>query len=264
MKQYLDLLEDILDNGTDTDDRTGTGARKVFGREMRFDLGDGFPLVTTKKIHFKSVLYELLWFVKGRNDVSWLQERGVRIWNEWQDEDGTIGPGYGYQWRSWPTYDGGFVDQLQNAVDRLKTHPYCRRNIVSAWNVGELDKMVLPPCHLMFQFDVADGRLNLGMIQRSCDMFLGVPYNVASYSTLTMMVAKMVGLEPGEFVWYGLNCHIYRSHFEQVKEQLTRNERPLPQLKIDYRGQSLDDWEYGDFELVDYNPHPTIKAKVAV
>ena len=265
MKQYLDLLQHILDNGTDRNDRTGTGTRSVFGYQMRFDLKDGFPLVTTKKIHLKSIIYELLWFLKGDTNVKYLQDNGVRIWNEWADpETGDLGHIYGYQWRSWPAYDGSFIDQIANAVNQIKTNPDSRRIIVSAWNVADLDKMNLPPCHAFFQFYVADGRLSLQLYQRSGDTFLGVPFNIASYALLLMMVAQVTGLEAGEFVHTLGDAHIYHNHFDQVRTQLERSPRKLPKMILNPDVKNLEDFTYDDFKLVDYDPHPHIKATVAV
>lgn len=265
MKQYLDLMADILENGVNKGDRTGTGTRSVFGRQMRFDLWDGFPLLTTKKVHLKSIIYELLWFMRGRNDVEWLQERGVRIWNEWQNEDGTIGPGYGIQWRSWPMPDGqGVIDQLETALETLRENPNCRRNMVCSWNVAQIDEMALPPCHCLFQFYVAEGRLSCQLYQRSCDFFLGVPFNIASYALLTMMMAKMAGLGLGEFVWTGGDVHLYNNHLDQAREQLLRDTKDLPIMCLNWRDQGLNDWEFEDFDLVAYNPHPAIKADVSV
>lgn len=272
MRQYLDLMQNILDNGVQKGDRTGTGTISLFGTQMRFNLADGFPLVTTKKVHLKSIIYELLWFMQGRTDVQWLRDRGVTIWDEWEDGDGTIGPGYGYQWRSWPhaewigheDYDINHIDQLQNALDRLKTNPNCRRNIVCAWNVGCVPEMALPPCHMLFQFYVAEGRLSCQLYQRSCDFFLGVPFNIASYALLTMMMARMAGLGLGEFIWTGGDTHLYNNHLDQARLQLSREPRDLPIMDLKDRGQGLDDWEYEDFTLLEYHPHPGIKAEVSV
>lgn len=264
MKQYLSLLRDILENGTDKSDRTGTGTRSVFGRQLRFDLSEGFPLVTTKKIHLKSVIYELLWFLKGDTNVAYLQEHGVRIWNEWADADGGLGHIYGYQWRSWPDYDGGFIDQISEVVETLKKNPDSRRIIVSAWNVADLKNMNLPPCHAFFQFYVADGKLSLQLYQRSADTFLGVPFNIASYALLTMMMAQVTGLKPGEFIHTLGDTHIYRNHFEQVEEQLKREPRPLPKIILNPEVKSIFDFKYEDFKLEGYDPHPHIAGKVSV
>ncbi|WP_022873778.1 thymidylate synthase [Nesterenkonia alba] len=261
---YEDLLADVLHHGAQKSDRTGTGTRSVFGRQIRYDLGESFPLITTKRVHFKSVAYELLWFLRGDSNVRWLQEHGVRIWNEWADDDGDLGPVYGVQWRSWPTPDGGSIDQIAQLVEQLRTRPDSRRHIVSAWNVGELDHMALPPCHLLFQFYVAEGRLSCQLYQRSADMFLGVPFNIASYSLLTLMLAQQTGLQPGEFIWTGGDCHIYDNHLEQVTEQLSRDPYPYPQLRIRRRPESIFDYDYSDFEVLNYQHHPTIKAQVAV
>lgn len=264
MQQYLTLLQHIMDNGVQKSDRTGTGTRSVFGYQMRFNLEEGFPLLTTKKLHLKSIIYELLWFLKGDTNVRYLQDNDVRIWNEWADADGNLGHIYGYQWRSWPRYDGGFVDQISEAVRTIKENPDSRRIIVSAWNVADLDNMNLPPCHAFFQFYVADGRLSLQLYQRSADTFLGVPFNIASYALLTMMMAQVCGLRPGDFVHTLGDTHIYNDHFEQVKEQLSRTPRPLPRMKINPEVKSIFDFKYEDFTLEDYNPHPHIKATVSV
>ena len=261
MKQYLDLLQDILDNGVDKGDLTGTGTRSVFGRQMRFDLSQGFPLLTTKKVHLKSIIYELLWFLKGDTNVRYLQEHGVRIWNEWADENGDLGPVYGAQWRNW---NNEGIDQIKNLIETLKKNPNDRRMIVSAWNPSQVPNMALPPCHMMFQFYVADNKLSCMLYQRSCDMFLGVPFNIASYALLTMMIAHVCGFEPGEFVHTLGDTHIYHNHFEQVKEQLTREPRPLPQMIIKRKVDSIDDFQYEDFELVGYDPWPAIKGVVSV
>ncbi|HET8795081.1 MAG TPA: thymidylate synthase [Arthrobacter sp.] len=261
---YEDLLRDVLANGTPKSDRTGTGTRSVFGRQIRFDLSNSFPLITTKRVHFKSLALELLWFLRGDSNAKWLQERGVKIWNEWAGDDGDLGPIYGVQWRSWPTPDGGHIDQIAQVVEGLKTNPDSRRHIVSAWNVSELHNMALPPCHVMFQFYVADGRLSCQLYQRSADLFLGVPFNIASYALLTRMVAQQTGLEPGEFIWTGGDCHIYDDHMNQVTEQLMRDAYPYPQLQIRRKPDSIFDYEYEDFEIVNYQHHPTIKAPVAV
>lgn len=264
MKQYLELLDHILTHGTDKEDRTGTGTRSVFGYQMRFNLADGFPLLTTKKLHLKSIIYELLWFLKGDTNVKYLQEHGVRIWNEWADENGDLGHIYGYQWRSWPAYDGTFIDQISEAIDQIKTNPSSRRIIVSAWNVADIPSMKLPPCHAFFQFYVADGCLSLQLYQRSADTFLGVPFNIASYALLLMMVAQVTGLEVGDFVHTLGDTHIYRNHFEQARLQLTREPRRLPRMIINPDVKSIFDFKYEDFELVDYDPHPHIKADVSV
>ncbi len=261
MQQYLDLLKDIMENGVDKMDRTGVGTRSVFGRQMRFDLSKGFPLVTTKKVHLKSIIYELLWFLKGDTNVKYLQEHGVRIWNEWADENGELGPVYGSQWRNW---NGEGIDQIADVIERLKKTPNDRRMIVSAWNVGKIAEMHLPPCHMMFQFYVANNKLSCMLYQRSCDMFLGVPFNIASYALLTMMVAQVCGYEPGEFVHTLGDTHIYHNHFEQVKEQLSHTPYPLPQMKINPAVKDINDFKYEDFELVNYQSYDTIKAKVAV
>jgi len=261
---YEDLLADVMANGTHKSDRTGTGTRSVFGRQIRFDLAESFPLITTKRVHFKSVALELLWFLRGDSNATWLQERGVRIWNEWADQDGELGPIYGVQWRSWPTPDGGSLDQISQVIEQLKSSPDSRRHVVSAWNPGQLEEMALPPCHILFQFYVADGKLSCQLYQRSADMLLGVPFNIASYSLLTLMVAQQVGLEPGEFVWTGGDCHIYDNHVEQVQEQLSREAYPAPQLKLARTPETIFDYELEDFEVLDYQHHPAIKAPVAV
>ncbi|MCM1070529.1 MAG: thymidylate synthase [[Clostridium] fimetarium] len=264
MRQYLDLLRHIMDNGVDKADRTGTGTRSVFGYQMRFDLEKGFPLLTTKKLHLKSIIYELLWFLKGDTNARYLQDRGVRIWNEWADPDGNLGHIYGYQWRSWPDYDGGFIDQIAEAVETIKRDPDSRRIIVSAWNVADIKNMNLPPCHAFFQFYVAQGRLSLQLYQRSADTFLGVPFNIASYALLTMMVAQVCGLRPGEFVHTLGDTHIYNNHFEQVAEQLSREPRPLPRMVINPEVKNIFDFKYEDFALEGYDPYPHIKATVSV
>ena len=253
-----------MDNGTQKGDRTGTGTRSVFGYQMRFNLEEGFPLLTTKKLHLKSIIHELLWFLKGDTNVRYLQENGVRIWNEWADEDGELGHIYGYQWRSWPTYDGGFIDQISEAVRTIKENPDSRRIIVSAWNVADLPNMNLPPCHAFFQFYVADGRLSLQLYQRSADTFLGVPFNIASYALLTMMMAQVCGLRPGDFIHTLGDTHIYNNHFEQVAEQLSRTPRALPRMVINRDVKSIFDFKFEDFTLEDYNPYPHIKATVSV
>ena len=264
MKLYLDLCRRILDEDVDKHDRTGTGTRSVFGHQMRFDLTEGFPLLTTKKLHLKSIIYELLWFLRGDTNARWLQERGVRIWNEWADPDGNLGHIYGYQWRSWPDYKGGTIDQISQAVDMIKNQPDSRRIIVNAWNVGDLDNMNLPPCHMFFQFYVAKGRLSLQMYQRSADTFLGVPFNIASYALLLQMMAQVTGLEPGEFIHTTGDTHIYTNHFEQVKLQLTRTPRPLPTMRLNPDVKSIFDFQYEDFTLENYDPWPHIPGKVSV
>ena len=264
MKQYLQLLDHILKNGTEKSDRTGTGTRSVFGYQMRFDLADGFPLLTTKKLHLKSIIHELLWFLKGDTNVRYLQENGVRIWNEWADENGDLGHVYGYQWRSWPDYNGGFIDQIAEAQNTIRHNPDSRRVIVSAWNVADINNMKLPPCHALFQFYVADGRLSLQLYQRSADCFLGVPFNIASYALLLMMMAQSTGLQPGEFIHTLGDAHLYLNHLEQARLQLTREPRPLPKMIINPDKKDIFDFEYSDFSLEDYNPHPHIKADVSV
>lgn len=264
MKQYLDLLNKIMTEGVDRGDRTGTGTRSIFGYQMRFNLENGFPLLTTKKLHLKSIIYELLWFLKGDTNVRYLQEHGVRIWNEWAKPDGDLGHVYGYQWRSWPDYNGGHIDQIKEVINTIKNNPESRRIIVSAWNVADLPDMALPPCHLLFQFYVADGKLSLMLYQRSADCFLGVPFNIASYALLLMMVAQVTGLKPGEFVHTLGDTHIYHNHFEQVKEQLSRTPGKLPTMKINPDVKDIFDFRYEDFELVDYVAQPHIKGEVAV
>jgi thymidylate synthase len=264
MKQYLDLLQHILDDGVEKNDRTGTGTLSVFGHQMRFNMDDGFPLLTTKKLHLKSIIYELLWFLKGDTNAKYLQDNGVRIWNEWADKDGNLGHIYGYQWRSWPDYEGGFIDQISEAVDMIKNDPDSRRIIVSAWNVGDLKNMNLPPCHAFFQFYVANGRLSLQMYQRSCDTFLGVPFNIASYALLLLMMAQVTGLKAGDLVHTLGDAHIYKNHIEQVKLQLTREPRPLPKMTLNPDVKSIFDFKYEDFTLSDYNPYPHISGTVAV
>lgn len=264
MRQYLDLLETILEKGTKKEDRTGTGTISRFGHQLRFDLSEGFPMVTTKKLHLKSIIYELLWFLKGDTNIKYLQDNGVRIWNEWADDDGNLGHIYGYQWRSWPTPDGKHIDQISQVIDAIKNNPDSRRHIVSAWNVGELDKMNLPPCHILFQFYVADGKLSCQLYQRSADVFLGVPFNIASYALLTLMMAQACGLQPGDFVHTFGDVHIYSNHIDQVKLQLTREPYPLPKMKINPDVKSIFDFKFEDFELVDYQSHPHIKGIVAV
>mgnify|MGYP006286705193 CR=1 FL=1 len=264
MKQYQQLLQRVLDEGIEKKDRTGTGTISVFGHQMRFDLESGFPLLTTKKMHLKSIIHELLWFIKGSTNVSYLKENGVRIWNEWAREDGELGPIYGYQWRSWPNYRGGHIDQLKEVIQSIQTNPDSRRHIVSAWNVGQLNDMELPPCHILFQFYVADGRLSCQLYQRSADIFLGVPFNIASYALLTRMVAQVTGLKPGEFVHTLGDAHIYLNHLEQVKLQLTRTPRHLPDMSINPDVQDIDGFQYSDFSLSNYDPHPHIKGKISV
>ena len=264
MKQYLDLLRRITTEGTKKTDRTGTGTISIFGHQMRFNLEEGFPLLTTKKLHLKSIIYELLWFLKGDTNVRYLQEHGVRIWNEWADENGELGPVYGHQWRSWPDYDGGTIDQIANVVDLIRNHPDSRRMIVSAWNVAEVEKMALPPCHTMFQFYVADGRLSLQLYQRSADTFLGVPFNIASYALLLMMMAQVTGLKAGEFIHTTGDTHVYLNHLEQVKLQLSRTPRPLPRMIINPDVKDLLDFHYEDFTLEGYDPWPHIAGVVAV
>ncbi|MDD2960612.1 MAG: thymidylate synthase [Muribaculaceae bacterium] len=264
MKQYLELLNHVMNEGVLKGDRTGTGTKSVFGYQMRYNLEDGFPLLTTKKLHLKSIIYELLWFLKGDTNVKYLQENGVRIWNEWADENGDLGPVYGSQWRSWQDYNGGFIDQISEVIDTIKNNPDSRRIIVSAWNVAAIPSMKLPPCHALFQFYVADGRLSLQLYQRSADIFLGVPFNIASYSLLLMMMAQVTGLKAGDFVHTLGDAHIYTNHFEQVKEQLSREPRKLPTMTINKDVKSLFDFKYEDFQLSDYDPLPHIKAVVAV
>ena len=264
MKQYLDLLQHILDHGVDKSDRTGTGTRSVFGYQMRFDLAEGFPLLTTKKLHLKSIIHELLWFLKGDTNVRYLQDNGVRIWNEWAGPDGDLGHIYGYQWRSWPDYNGGHIDQITRAIDDIKHNPDSRRIIVSAWNVADLDNMNLPPCHAFFQFYVADGRLSMQMYQRSADSFLGVPFNIASYALLLMMVAQVTGLQPGEFVHTLGDAHIYTNHMDQVRLQLEREPRALPRIVINPAVDDIFNFCYDDFRLEGYDPHPHIAGKVSV
>ena len=264
MKQYQDLLRHILATGREKGDRTGTGTISTFGYQMRFDLREGFPLLTTKKLHLKSIIYELLWFLQGDTNVHYLQEHGVRIWNEWAREDGDLGPIYGYQWRSWPDYQGGHIDQIQQIIDQLRRDPDSRRILVSAWNVAQLDQMALAPCHCLMQFYVAEGRLSLQLYQRSADVFLGVPFNIASYALLLMMIAQVTGLEVGDFVHTFGDVHIYRDHLEQVELQLERTPKTLPQMKLNPQIRQLEDFTYEDFELVGYEPYPHIAAKVSV
>lgn len=264
MKQYLDLMRRVMESGTEKTDRTGTGTRSVFGHQMRFDLADGFPLLTTKKLHLRSIIHELLWFLKGDTNVAYLQENGVRIWNEWADENGDLGHIYGYQWRSWPDYDGGGIDQISQAVDAIRNNPDSRRIIVSAWNVADIPNMHLPPCHALFQFYVADGRLSLQLYQRSADIFLGVPFNIASYALLLQMMAQVTGLEAGEFVHTLGDAHIYNNHLEQARLQLTREPRPLPKMVINPDVNDIFSFKYADFSLEGYDPHPHIKGVVSV
>ncbi|SDB40112.1 thymidylate synthase [Bauldia litoralis] len=264
MRQYLDLMRLALDTGAEKDDRTGTGTRSVFGHQMRFDLADGFPLVTTKKVHLKSIIHELLWFLSGDTNIRYLKENGVRIWDEWADENGDLGPVYGAQWRAWPTPDGGSIDQIRQVVEGIRSNPDSRRLIVTAWNPAEVDGMALPPCHCFFQFYVADGRLSCQLYQRSADIFLGVPFNIASYALLTMMVAQVTGLAPGDFVHTLGDAHLYLNHIDQARLQLSREPRPLPTMTINPDVGSIFDFVYGDFELEGYDPHPHIKAAVAV
>nr|WP_314498098.1 thymidylate synthase [uncultured Prevotella sp.] len=264
MQQYLNLLNRILAEGTQKGDRTGTGTLSIFGHQMRFDLRDGFPLLTTKKLHLKSIIYELLWFLRGDTNVRYLQEHGVRIWNEWADENGELGPVYGHQWRSWPDYKGGTIDQIKNVVDMIKHNPDSRRMMVTAWNPAEVDDMALPPCHCLFQFYVADGRLSLQLYQRSADSFLGVPFNIASYALLLQMIAQVTGLEAGEFIHTTGDTHLYLNHLEQAKLQLTREPRPLPKMKINPDVKDIFDFKYEDFELIGYDPLPHIPGVVAV
>ena len=260
---YEDLLREILADGAAKSDRTGTGTRSVFGRQLRFDLSEGFPLITTKKVHLKSIVYELLWFLRGDSNVRWLQDHGVTIWDEWADDNGDLGPVYGVQWRSWPTPDGHHIDQIGQALETLKSNPDSRRNIVSAWNVSEISNMALPPCHLLFQFYVADGKLSCQLYQRSADMFLGVPFNIASYALLTHMMAQQAGLDVGEFIWTGGDCHIYDNHIEQCELQVSREPRPYPTLKL-RKADSIFDYAYEDIEVIGYDPHPLIRGQVAV
>jgi thymidylate synthase len=264
MHQYLDLMRHVMTNGTHKSDRTGTGTMSVFGHQMRFDLQKGFPVVTTKKLHLKSIIIELLWFLQGSTNNNWLKERGVSIWDEWAKEDGELGPIYGYQWRSWPAPNGEHVDQISQLMDQIKNNPDSRRLIVSAWNVAEIPRMALPPCHAFFQFYVADGKLSCQLYQRSADIFLGVPFNIASYALLTHMIAQQAGLDVGEFIWTGGDCHLYSNHMEQVRLQLSREPLPLPKLVIRRKPASIFDYEYEDFELVGYQHHDPIKAPVAV
>nr|WP_183501089.1 thymidylate synthase [Microbacterium invictum] len=261
---YEDLLREVLASGTHKDDRTGTGTTSIFGRQIRFDLSQGFPLITTKRVHFKSVAYELLWFLRGDSNVAWLRENGVTIWDEWADADGELGPVYGVQWRSWPTPDGRHIDQISQLIEQIHATPDSRRLIVSAWNPADIPDMALAPCHALFQFYVADGKLSCQLYQRSADMFLGVPFNIASYALLTLMIAQQTGLEPGDFVWTGGDCHIYDNHLEQVREQLTREPYPYPALRIARTPASIFDYRFDDFVLDDYQHHPAIRGAVAV
>ncbi len=264
MKQYLDLLNRIMSEGVVKGDRTGTGTKSVFGHQMRFDLSEGFPLLTTKKLHLRSIIHELLWFLAGDTNVKYLQDNKVTIWDEWADENGDLGHIYGYQWRSWPTPDGGHIDQITQLVEQIRNNPNSRRLVVSAWNVADIDNMALPPCHALFQFYVADGKLSCQLYQRSADVFLGVPFNIASYALLTMMIAQVTGLQPGEFIHKLGDTHIYLNHFEQVATQLERTPRALPRMKLNPEVKSLFDFRYEDFTLEDYDPYPTIKAPIAV
>ena len=264
MRQYLDLMRFVRDNGTRKEDRTGTGTLSTFGYQMRFDLSEGFPLVTTKKLHLRSIVYELLWFLRGESNVAYLRDNGVSIWNEWADEHGELGPVYGVQWRSWPTADGGTIDQITEVMRQLREQPDSRRIMVCAWNVAEVPRMALPPCHCLFQFHVADGRLSCQLYQRSADIFLGVPFNIASYALLTHMVAQQAGLEVGDFIWTGGDCHLYLNHLDQADEQLGRTPYPLPRLVIKRQPKDIFDYRFEDFEIIDYESHPHIKAAVSV
>lgn len=264
MRQYLDLMQTVLDQGVRKEDRTGTGTLSLFGHQMRFDLADGFPCLTTKKLHLRSIIHELLWFLKGETNIGYLKDNKVTIWDEWADESGELGPVYGYQWRSWPKPDGEHVDQIAQVVQQLRTNPDSRRMMVCAWNVAMVDQMALPPCHALFQFYVAEGRLSCQLYQRSADIFLGVPFNIASYALLTMMMAQVAGLKLGEFIWTGGDCHLYLNHLEQTRLQLSREPRPLPTMRINPERKEIDDFVFEDFELVDYDPHPHIKGAVAV
>jgi len=264
MKQYHDLMRHVMETGTDKSDRTGTGTRSVFGYQMRFNLREGFPVVTTKKLHLRSIIHELLWFLKGDSNIKYLKENGVSIWDEWADENGELGPVYGVQWRSWPTADGKKIDQIVKLIDGIKNNPDSRRHIVSAWNVAEVENMALPPCHTMFQFYVADGKLSCQLYQRSADIFLGVPFNIASYALLTLMIAQVCDLEPGDFVHTFGDAHLYSNHLEQAELQLSRELRQLPTMKINPNVKDIFEFTYDDFELVNYNPHPGIKAPIAV
>tara|TARA_Y100000589_G_scaffold64694_1_gene56169 strand:- start:230 stop:1024 length:795 start_codon:yes stop_codon:yes gene_type:complete len=264
MKQYLDLMKHVLDTGVEKSDRTGTGTKSVFGYQMRFDLSNGFPLVTTKKCHLRSIIHELLWFLKGETNIDYLKQNGVSIWDEWADQDGNLGPVYGYQWRSWPSASGKHVDQITQLIEQIKSNPDSRRLIVSAWNVGEIENMALPPCHAFFQFYVANGKLSCQLYQRSADIFLGVPFNISSYALMTMMIAQVCNLELGDFVHTFGDAHLYSNHFEQANLQLSRETRSLPTMKINPKVKNIFDFKFEDFELKDYNPHPHIKAPVAI
>jgi len=264
MQQYLSLMREVRDNGIKKEDRTGTGTLSLFGHQMRFDLGEGFPVVTTKKLHLRSIIYELLWFLRGDSNIQYLKDNGVSIWDEWAGDDGDLGPVYGVQWRNWPTPDGGHVDQISQIMQQLREDPDSRRIILSAWNVGQIENMALPPCHCLFQFWVAEGKLSCQLYQRSCDIFLGVPFNIASYALLTHMLAQQADLKVGDFVWTGGDCHLYSNHLEQADEQLQREPLPLPRLAIKRRPPSIFDYEYEDFEILNYESHPHIKAAVAV
>jgi thymidylate synthase len=264
MRQYEDFMRHVFERGVDKTDRTGTGTKSWFGYQMRFDLAEGFPLVTTKKLHLRSIIHELLWFLQGSSNVQYLRDNKVTIWDDWARDDGELGPVYGVQWRSWPTPDGGAIDQIAQVIQQIRTNPDSRRLIVSAWNVSDIPKMALPPCHLLFQFYVAQGKLSCQLYQRSCDIFLGVPFNIASYALLTHMVAQQCDLAAGDFVWTGGDCHIYSNHYDQVREQLAREPRPYPKLLIKRRPPSIFDYRFEDFEIVGYEPHPHIKAPVAV
>lgn len=264
MRQYLDLMQHILDHGVVKSDRTGTGTKSIFGHQMRFNLSEGFPCVTTKKLHLRSIIHELLWFIKGDSNIQYLKENGVRIWDEWADENGDLGPVYGVQWRSWPKSDGTTVDQLTQVIDTIKNNPDSRRIIINAWNVGEIEKMALPPCHTLFQFYVADGKLSCQLYQRSADVFLGVPFNIASYALFTLMIAQVCELEAGDFVHTFGDAHLYSNHMEQAKLQLSRDPRPLPLMKINPEVKDIFSFKYEDFQLVNYDPHPHIKGEVAV
>jgi thymidylate synthase len=264
MQQYLDLMRHVKDHGTVKTDRTGTGTRSVFGHQMRFNLQDGFPLVTSKKLHLKSIIHELIWFLAGSTNIAYLVENGVSIWDDWADADGELGPIYGYQWRSWPAPDGSHIDQISQVMDQIKFNPDSRRLIVSAWNVADIPRMKLPPCHALFQFYVADGKLSCQLYQRSADIFLGVPFNIASYALLTHMMAQQAGLDVGDFIWTGGDCHLYSNHMEQVETQLARDIKPLPRLRILRKPDSIFDYKFEDFEITGYDPHPGIRAPVAV
>ncbi|MEO7990709.1 MAG: thymidylate synthase [Chryseolinea sp.] len=264
MRQYLDLMNDILENGAHKSDRTGTGTLSVFGRQLRFNLAEGFPLVTTKKLHLRSIIYELLWFLNGDTNIKYLKDNGVSIWDEWADEDGNLGPVYGYQWRSWPARNGGKIDQISKLIEQLKQKPDSRRHMVTAWNPADVDDMALPPCHALFQFYVADGKLSCQLYQRSCDTFLGLPFNIASYALLTHMIAQQCNLEVGDFVWTGGDVHLYSNHLDQTKIQLSREPFALPALKINRKPDSLFDYRFEDFEIINYQAHPSIKAPIAV